>query len=70
MMGDGVGEDDLGLAAQLVQDVGEREGGADRVAVRAGVGGDEEAAGGAKGLQQGVRWRLLQSCFGGLFPRI
>ena len=59
VVGDGVGEDDLGLAAHLAQDVGEREDGPDRVAVGAGVGGDDKAWGGAKGLQRASRSQLL-----------
>ena len=52
MIGGGVGEDDVGLAAELVEDFGEGEDGADGVAVGTGVRGEEEAAGGAEGLQE------------------
>ena len=63
--GDGVGEDDVGSRSQLVEDLGEGEDGADGVAVGAGVGGEDEAAGGAEGLQERFDVRLLESWFGG-----
>ena len=50
--GDGVGDDDVGLAAELVEDLGEREDGADGVAVGAGVGGEDEPGRGAECLQE------------------
>ena len=40
--GDGIGKDDINLAAELVKHFGEREGGTDGVAVGTGVGGEEE----------------------------
>ena len=49
--GDGVGEDDVGLAAELIEYFGEGEDGADGVPVGAGVRGEEEAGIGAKGRQ-------------------
>jgi len=49
---DGVGEDDADLAAELLEELGEGEDGADGVAVGTGVGGEEEAFAGAEGLQE------------------
>jgi hypothetical protein len=40
---DGIGEEDVGLAAELVENFGEGEDGADGVTVWAGVGGQKEA---------------------------
>ncbi len=50
--GDGVGEDDVDLAAELVENLGEGEDGADGVAVGAGVRGEEEAGMGAEGREE------------------
>jgi hypothetical protein len=69
--GDGVGEDDVHLAAELVEDFGEGEGGTDGVAVRAGMGGKEEAGVSAeRGQESGdmglVRQDLTRLGCGGL----
>ena len=58
--GDGVGEDDVHLAAELVEDFGESEGGADGVAVGARVGGKKEAGVGAEGRQESGDVGLMQ----------
>ena len=50
--GNGVCHDDVGLAAELVKDLGESEDGADGVAVGAGVGGEDEPGRGAECLQE------------------
>jgi len=50
--GDRVCENDVDLTAELVEDLGESEGGADGVAVGAGVGGEEKAGVGAEDRQE------------------
>jgi hypothetical protein len=50
--GDGVCEDDIDLTAELVEDLGESEGGAYGVAVGASVGGEKEAGVGTEGCQE------------------
>jgi hypothetical protein len=52
--GDGVGEDYVRLAAELVEDLGEGEDGADGVAIGTGVRGQEETGMGAEGRQKVV----------------
>ena len=49
---DWVGEYDVGLTAELIEDLGEREDGAYGVTVRAGVRGEKEARMRAEGRQQ------------------
>jgi hypothetical protein len=49
---DRVCEDDVDLTAELVEDLGESESGADGVAVGAGVGGKKEAGVGAEDGQE------------------
>ena len=63
--GDGVGEDDVDLAAELVEDFGEGEDGADGVAVGAGVGGEEKARMSAEGCQKSGDLTLVRVGFVG-----
>ena len=68
--GDGVGEDDVGLAAKLVEHLGEGEDGADGVTVGASVRGEEEAGMGPEDCEQIVNpgyvgLRLEELCLRG-----
>jgi hypothetical protein len=49
---DGVGEDDIGFAAELVEDLGEGEDGADGVTVGACVRGEQETGMGTEGRKE------------------
>ncbi len=65
-MGTGVGEKDVGLAAELIEDFGESEDGADGVSVGAGVRGEEKAGLAAEEGQEFSDAALVRGGFGWL----
>jgi len=62
--GDGVGEDDVGFAAELVEHFGESEDGAYSITIRACVGGEEETAVGAEDGKERVDLSVMHHCAG------